>query len=78
MGKRIVDESKVIETVSTYTRNVQNTEERSFGGLDQQGMHMEYKSSRVENPIETKVGMNTTNYNISPSLTVNDGRTQTS
>jgi hypothetical protein len=47
------NESNIIERVSTYKRGEQNKEERSFGGVEKQNMEMEYKSSRVDYPVET-------------------------
>lgn len=54
-GQKNIDESKIVERVSTYNRNKLNEEERSFGGLDKHNTEMEYKSSRIEHPVNTRV-----------------------
>ena len=70
-GKKLVDESKIVQKVSTYNRTEMNKEERSFGGRDQNQTTMNFKSSRVEYPVET----HNTNFregNLEANLTVND------
>lgn len=47
-GQKNIDESKIVERVSTYNRNKLNEEERSFGGVHKNNIEMEYKSSRIE------------------------------
>ncbi len=53
-GKKVIDENKIVQRISTYQRGELNQEERAFGGLDRPNkMEMEYKSSRIEYPRET-------------------------
>lgn len=55
-GVKNIDESRVVEKVSTYNRNQQNTEERSFGGVHKDKTEMEYnRTQRTEQPVETRV-----------------------
>lgn len=54
-GQKFVDESRIVEKTFTYNRSELNQEERSFGGVDQDRAQMEYRSSRVEQPIDQRV-----------------------
>lgn len=53
-GQKVIDESRVVEKTFTYNRSELNKEERSFGGLHKHNAEMEYKSSRVEAPINQR------------------------
>jgi len=52
-GKKLIDESKIVERVSTYQRGALNQEERAFGGVGQTRTEMDYKNSKVELPTST-------------------------
>lgn len=66
-GQKRVDESRVVEKVSTYNRSELNKEERSFGGVDRHQTEMQYRSSRVEQPVETRVSYRG-DHNLQPDL----------
>lgn len=49
-----MDESRVVENTFTYNRSELNKEERSFGGVDKDRAEMEYRSHRIEQPIDQR------------------------
>lgn len=70
-GQKVIDESRVVEKTFTYNRSELNKEERSFGGVNKDRAEMEYRSQRVEAPIDQRSSHMTGNQIPEANLTTN-------
>ena len=60
-----------MENTFHYNRSELNKEERSFGGLNKERAEMEYRSSRIEAPIEQRTSHTRGSHITKPNLTSN-------